>query len=85
MPRVVRNFWVAGDVDGRRSPISGGPRARDGGLSLTLYQRKEGQVARALTVNCSACCDGTLCLEVIPILPFRLSRLDGKIRIKTQR
>jgi hypothetical protein len=85
MPRAVRNFWVAGDVDGRRSSISGGPRARDGGLSLTLYQRKEGQVARALTVHCLACSDGTLCLEVIPILPFRLTRRDGKLRIKTNR
>ena len=85
MPRVVRNFWVAGDVDGRRSPISGGPRAHDGGLSLTLYQRKEGQVARALTVHCLAARDGTLCLEVTPILPFRLARRDGRLRIKTKR
>lgn len=48
MPRIVRNFWVAGDVDGRRSPLSGGPQGRDGGLSLMLYQRTEGQVAASL-------------------------------------
>jgi hypothetical protein len=85
MPRIVRNFWVAGDVDGRRSTLSGGPRGRDGGLSLTLYQRMEGQIAASLRVRCSACRDGTLSLEVEPVLPFRFARRDGKLRIKTKR
>jgi len=85
MPRIVRNFWVAGDVDGRRSPLSGGPRGRDGGLSLTLYQRTEGYVAASLRVYCYACRDGTLALEVEPVLPFRLARRDGKLRIETKR
>ena len=85
MPRVVRNFWIAGDVDGRRSPVSGGPRGRDGGLSLTLYQRTEGQVAASLRVHCSAGRDGTLALEVEPVLPFRFARRDGKLRIETKR
>ncbi len=85
MPRVVRNFWVAGDVDGRRSRISGGPRARDGGLSLTLYQRKEGGVAVALKVECHSRSDGTLSLEVEPALPFKFTREDGKLRIETKR
>lgn len=85
MPRIVRNFWVAGDVDGRRSPLSGGPRARDGGLSLTLYQRMEGQVAASLRVYCYAYRDGTLSLEVEPVLPFRFARRDSKLRIETKR
>lgn len=85
MPRIVRNFWVAGDVDGRRSPLSGGPRGRDGGLSLTLYQRTKGQVAASLRVHCCASRDGTLSLEVEPLLPFRLARRDKKLRIETKR
>jgi hypothetical protein len=85
MPRAVRNFWVAGDVDGRRSRISGGPRARDGGISLTLYQRKEGGVTEALKVECLACEDGTLRVEVEPVLPFRFIRTSGKLRIETKR
>jgi hypothetical protein len=85
MPRVVRNFWVDGAVDGRRSRITGGPRARDGGISLTLYQRKEGSVAEALKVECLACEDGMLTVEVEPVLPFRFTRTDSKLRIKTKR
>jgi hypothetical protein len=85
MPKVIRNFWVAGAVDGRRSRISGGPRARDGGISLTLYQRQEGSVAEALKVECLACEDGTLSVEVEPVLPFRFTRTDGKLRIETKR
>jgi hypothetical protein len=36
-------------------------------------------------VHCSACRDGTLSLEVEPVLPFRLARRDGKLRIETKR
>lgn len=85
MPRTVRNFWVQGQVDGRRSQISGGPRARDGGLALTLYQRRKGAVETALRVNCSASTDGTLTLEVEPALPFTVSRSGGRLKIKTKR
>jgi hypothetical protein len=84
-PRTVRNFWISGDVDGRRSRISGGPRARSGGISLTLYQRQGGGVATALSVRCIACPDGTLRVEVEPVLPFRFSRRDGRLRITTKR
>ena len=85
MPKVVRNFWVAGEVDGRRSRIAGGPRARDGGISLTLYQRDDGEVATALKVYCVACSDGTLRVEVEPTLPFSFTRPEGKLRIETKR
>jgi len=85
MPRVVRNFWVAGEVDGRRTRIGGGPRARDGGVSLTLYQRDNGEVAVALKVHCMACTDGTLRLEVEPVLPFIFVTTDGRLRIETRR
>lgn len=85
MPRSVRNFWIDGDVDGGRKSLSGGPRARDGGISLTLYQRNDGDVATALTVHCVAGKDGTLLTEVEPELPFSFIERDGKLRITTQR
>jgi hypothetical protein len=84
-PRAVRNFWVTGEIDGRRNPISGGPRARDGGISLTLYQRSEGSIETSLKVSCSASPDGTLRVEVAPVLPFRLTRRDGTLKIVTKR
>lgn len=85
MPRAVRNFWVSGAIDGSRRRIAAGPRARDGGLTLTLCQRRDGEVAAALTVTCVASGPHCLRLEVEPILPFTLSRHDGKLRIETKR
>ena len=70
---TFRNFWIHAHVDGRESRVRGGPKARDGGLSLTLYQRSCGRVVAALQVNCFARSDGTLRLEVEPLLPLTTS------------
>ena len=43
MPRVVRNFWLEADVDGRVSTVAGGPRGKDGGITLRIYQRSGGE------------------------------------------
>ena len=83
-PRAVRNFWLSGEVDGRSSRVSGGPRARDGGLHLTIFQRSKGAIATALEVHCYASTDGTLRIEVRPALPYVLAR-GGTIRIETKR
>lgn len=45
MPRNVRNFWIEGSVDGRRSDISTGPRSSGGGFSCTIYVREEGSIS----------------------------------------
>ena len=50
--RTVRNFWLEATIDGRRTRLVGGPRAKDGGMSLTLYQRSGGSVACALEISC---------------------------------
>jgi hypothetical protein len=84
-PRVVRNFYVLAQVDGMKSPISGGPRLRDGGLTLTLYQRSGGNVETALKLNCFARCDGTLRVEVNVLLPWSFDETDGQLRIETKR
>jgi hypothetical protein len=84
-PRVVRNFYVRAEVDGRRSLVSGGPRARDGGLALTLYQRRNGEAATAIEIYCFALPDGRLVVEVKPILPHSFERKSGTLRIETKR
>ena len=84
MPRIVRNFWLSADVDGRRSRVTGGPRARDGGITLRLYQRSNGEVRTALRVYCLASSDGTLRLDIEPALPWSVQE-DGKLRIETKR
>ena len=85
MPRHVRNFWVEGRVDGRRSPVTGGPRARDGGVSLTLYQREAGAVRTALTIECRALNDGTLRITVSPSLPSTFTCRSRTLQIETKR
>jgi hypothetical protein len=85
MPRVVRNFWLEADVDGRRTPVTGGPRGKDGGITLRVYQRLGGAVRTALRVECRACYDGTLHLTVTPALPHRHDKKSGTFRIETKR
>ena len=60
MPRVVRNFWIDLDVDGRQTMIGTGPKRHNGGLKLTLYQRNEGSVDKALAIDCCWGRDGQL-------------------------
>lgn len=38
-----RNFWLDTNIDGRKTDLSGGPRNKEGGMSLTLKQLSEGQ------------------------------------------
>ncbi len=84
MPRTVRNFWLSADVDGRQSRVAGGPRAKDGGITLHLYQRAGGEVRTALRVYCHASSDGTLRLTVEPVLPWSFEK-NGTLRIETKR
>jgi hypothetical protein len=50
---AVRNFYVSGTVDGRRTDIGAGPQAKDGGMSLHITQRNEGAIVTALHIECS--------------------------------
>jgi hypothetical protein len=65
MPRNVRNFWIECEVDGRRTKVALGPQAKDGGFSLTVYQRSDGEVTKALQVQGRATIDtdGTIRLR----------------------
>ena len=50
MPRNVRNFWIELDVDGRKKRVATGPRSKDGGFRLIVYQREKGGIVKALNV-----------------------------------
>ena len=52
MPRNVRNFWFDAQVDDRAAVVSAGPRARDGGMVIDLFQRNDGDVAPAFRITC---------------------------------
>ncbi len=45
MPHNVRNFWLTLNVDGQRTNVETGPRAADGGFTLTIRQRNQGGIA----------------------------------------
>ena len=49
---AVRNFWVDADIDGRATMLSGGPRAKDGGMTIRIRQRDNGGIFTAMKVMC---------------------------------
>lgn len=61
----VRNFWLEAVVDGRKSEIGAGPRAKDGGMVVRVKQRKDGKPTDAVTVHCFADIDGSLVARVL--------------------
>ena len=53
---AVRNFWVEADIDGRQTMLSGGPRAKNGGMDVTIYQRDEGSIKTAVRISSREWC-----------------------------
>jgi len=52
MNMAVRNFWVEADIDGYNSTPAGGPRRKDGGMDITVYQREDGGIKTAVQIFC---------------------------------
>ena len=48
---AVRNFWVNGKVDGQRTGFGGGPLRKDGGFSMTIKQRDNGEIVTAAMIE----------------------------------
>lgn len=44
MPRIVRNFWITLDVDGKKTQVKTGPRSRGGGFSCDIQMRTDGGI-----------------------------------------
>lgn len=89
MPQNVRNFWVEGNIDGRGPVNFGGPKARDGGFEMTVYQRDEGDVTVALRLAGRALSDGRLVLDVQTAdhysTPDQAGRVPEFLSIRTRR
>jgi len=62
----MRNFWIDGRIDGRKTSLAGGPRRKDGGFYLKVYQKKEGTSVLAVTITGDCCGDNTLILRIEP-------------------
>ena len=64
MPRNTRNFWIEGQIDGRNSELSGGPRNKDGGISVKIKQRNNKGITEAIRIDGIADSEGNLSLKV---------------------
>ena len=47
---AVYPFYVESNADGRRSPIAGGCRSKDGQQTTHIYQRERGEIITAFKV-----------------------------------
>lgn len=74
---AVRNFWVEADVDGYQTMVSGGPRRKDGGMDVTIYQRDDGGIKTAVRIFCRANGENlvtSVCIDGQEIGAFRTAR-----------
>ena len=60
---MVRNFYIKGSIDGRRTNLSGGPSRKDGGMVLNLTQRNNGSIEKSASIECFA--DGDVLRTII--------------------
>ena len=51
---AIRNFYISGTIDGRKTTVGAGPANRDGGMALTVQQRSGGGLVTAMTIECYA-------------------------------
>jgi hypothetical protein len=82
---AMRNWWIEGQVDGRRSEMTGGPKSRDGGFELTVYMRDEGSSKIAVTVSGRATRAGELVLNVTPGTRMEATSCGQGFEIETKR
>ena len=60
---AVRNFYVEANIDGRGTLLGGGPRNKQGDMTVRLYQRDEGAITEVLMIDCDER-DGNLITRV---------------------
>lgn len=73
----VRNFWIEAEIDGRKTDLSGGPRAKDGEMRIVISQREEGAIKKILVINCRV--DGD------ELITYVTSHSQGTMQIITKR
>ena len=60
---ALRNFYVKARIDGRETELAGGPRRKDGGMTIRVLQRDEGEKLETVVIRCWEDC-GTLVTDV---------------------
>lgn len=49
---AVRNFYVEADIDGRQTMLGGGPRNKQDGMTVCIYQRVDGGISDPVKIVC---------------------------------
>lgn len=75
-PKPVRNWWITTEIDGRATTLAGGPRSKDGGFTLRIYQRDEGEIDTAAIIEGKIAHDGEL------LLIYEIAGNNGSYRTK---
>lgn len=50
----MRPFYVKADIDGRKTPLGGGPAKNDGEMEIEIRQKNEGESELAFKISCRA-------------------------------
>ena len=61
---AVRNFWIEADIDGRQSTLAGGPRNKNDGMEIDIYQRDDGTIYHAVDIWCHVDPEGNLVTQI---------------------
>jgi hypothetical protein len=48
----MRNFWLEGDIDGRKTKVTGGAKSRTGEMTLRIFQRHHGSSQCVALIKC---------------------------------
>lgn len=49
---AVRPFYIESHIDGRSTDLTGGPVNKMGEMRTTIYQREEGSIIEAFSIEC---------------------------------
>ena len=73
----IRNFYIDCKIDGHKTDLTGGPKAKDGGFNLTIYQRSEGEKIKVLSVTGNVLTNDVLELKILAhksVLPVTINQ-----------
>jgi len=68
--RFVRNWWIEVEIDERVTQFKAGPKTKDGGFELTIYQRDDSDPTKG---------DSIEALHVVGLVGK-----DGKLRLEAK-
>ena len=69
----MRNFWITSKIDGRKSELSGGPKANSGKMITEIRQNVQGESKIVFTIKCYANGDGSLTTEIYNAMGHKIT------------